>query len=469
MTKTSIPAPAWSWTGRTFGLCFALIGLAGPGLTAHGQISLTSAVDLALRNSERIKMAESDVDHARFALAQTKDVYIPNLVGSSSGLGYGYGFPLGPPTLFSVSSGSLVFSYSQKDYVRAAAAGLQAASLSLRDVRQSVAEDTVNTYLDLARTEQQRGAVLEERGFAERLQQIVKDRLDAGQDTAMEYTRARRTGVQLRLQTMQLDDDIASFRDHLSRLLGLTGTELHTLPESIPPLVVDSGSQSTPSSAADTPGVQAAFVSMHQKYEQAFGDARYLWRPQVSFGAQYSKESFYNNGYLAYYPYVTGENPVTGLGAGTLPAQSVAFAVNVTIPLFDQGRRDRARETMAEAVHSFHDARNIRDQELEGRLRLQHSTAELAARAELASLDRDMAQEQLDAILIQTRTSPTGPGPILTPKDEQNARIGERQRFVELLDAQYRLRQAEVNLLRQTNRLEDWLRGSLATTVTAVP
>ena len=325
----------------------------------------------------------------------------------------------------------------------------------------------MNTYLDLARTEQQRGAVLEERGFAERLQQIVKDRLDAGEDTAMEYTRARRTGVQLRLQTLQLDDDIASFRDHLSRLLGLTGTEVHTLPDSIPPLVLDSGSQLTPSSAADTPGVQAAFVSMHQKYEQAFGDARYLWRPQVSFGAQYSKESFYNNGYLAYYPYVTGENPLNGLGAGSLPAQSVAFAVNVTIPLFDQGRRDRARETMAEAVHSLHDARNIRDQELEGRLRLQHSTAELAARAELASLDRDIAQEQLEAILVQTQSP--GAGPLMTPKDEQNARIGERQRFVELLDAQYRLRQAEVNLLRQTNRLEDWLRGSLSPTVTPMP
>ncbi len=465
MTSTPLSFAVRKSVVRTLCLLFALAVVPYSG--AHGQISLTSAVDLALRNSERIKIAESDVDHARFALAQTKDVYIPNLIGSSSGLGYGYGFPLGPPTLFNISSGSLVFSYSQRDYVRAAAAGVQAANLALRDVRQSVTEDVVNTYLDLARTEQQRGAVVEERGFAERLQQIVKDRLDAGQDTAMEYTRARRAGVQLHLQTMQLDDDIATYRDHLERLLGLSGTVVHAIPDSIPPLVVDSGSQSTPIAAADTPGVQAAFVSMHQKYEQAFGDARYLWRPQVTFGAQYSKESFYNNGYLAYYPYVTGENPVTGRGAGSLAAQSAAFAVNVTIPIFDQSRRDRARETMTEAVHSLHDARNIRDQELEGRLRLQHSTAELAARAELAALDRDLAQEQLEAILVETKSP--GTGPLLTPKDEQNARIGERQRFVELLDAQYRLRQAEVNLLRQTNRLEDWLRDSFSSTVTAVP
>ena len=80
-----------------------------------------------------------------------------------------------------------------------------------------------------------------------------------------------------------------------------------------------------------------------------------------------------------------------------------------------------------------------------------------------------MAQEQLDAILIQTQNPPTGAGPILTPKDEQTARIAERQRFVELLDAQCRLRQAQVNLLRQTNRLEDWLRGSTTPSVTPVP
>ena len=116
MTLTFISVAARNRTTRRICLLFLLICL--PCLGAYGQISLTSAVDLALRNSERIKMAESDVDHARFALAQTKDVYIPNLIGSSSGLGYGYGFPLGPPTLFSVSSGSLVFSYSQKDYVR---------------------------------------------------------------------------------------------------------------------------------------------------------------------------------------------------------------------------------------------------------------------------------------------------------------------------------------------------------------
>jgi len=47
--------------------------------------------------------------------------------------------------------------------------------------------------------------------------------------------------------------------------------------------------------------------------------------------------------------------------------------------------------------------------------------------------------------------------PQLTPKDEQNARLQERARYVDLLNAQFDLQQAQVNLMRQTGRLDDWV------------
>jgi hypothetical protein len=56
----------------------------------------------------------------------------------------------------------------------------------------------------------------------------------------------------------------------------------------------------------------------------------------------------------------------------------------------------------------------------------------------------------------------------MTPKDEQNARIQERQRFLELLDADFQLRQTQINLLRQNGQLEDWLK-SAAQTQTIAP
>jgi outer membrane protein TolC len=413
---------------------------------AHAQISLTSAVDLALRSSPRVKMAQADVDKASAGVNAAKDVYYPSVASSSAAPGYSYGFPLGTPTIFSFTGSSLVFSYSQRDYIRAAQSGLAAGNLALKDVREQVAEDTVTTYLQLDRLQQQRAALAQEADFASRLQDIVKVRLDAGEDNEMEYTKVRRTGVQIRLQLLQLDDAMASYEDHLGRLTGLPGVPIATIPSSIPTIQTKPVADIT----ADTPAVQAAFASARQKLDQAFGDSRYTWRPQVTFGVQYSRFSTFNNQYVTYYPTVKNKQE-----------NAFGFGLSISIPLFDAEHRARARETMAEASHSQHEAEYGRDQALEGRLKLQHSTAELAARAELASLDKDMAQQQLDAILVQLKSNPSGSAPV-TPKDEQNARIQERQRYIDMIDAIYQLREAQISLLRQTGQLETWLQSVIS-------
>jgi len=444
-----IASPASSRTRLLLGLATLLFAAH----TAHAQVSFTAAVDLALRNSAKVKMAESDVDHARAGLAEARDVYIPTVVGSSAGLGYAYGFPLGTPTVFSFTASSLVFSYSQKDYIRSAQSGLIASNLALKDVREQVAEDTVTTYFKLDQAQEQRAALVQEAEYASRLETIVKSRLDAGEDNAMEYTKARKTSVQIRLQILQLDDSIASYQAHLGRLTGLSGISITTVPESIPeiaPTVGQPNQNASLGALPDTPGVQAAAAIAKQKLEQAFGDARYTWRPQISFGAQYSRFSTFNNQYVVYYPSIRG-----------LEENAVGFAVNISVPLFDAGHQAKAREAMADAVRAQHELDFDRDQQYEGRLKLAHGTAELAARAELASLDKDMAQEQLDVILLQMKSTPSGSTPV-TPKDEANARIQERQKFYDVIDATFQLRETQVSLLRQTGQLESWLKSVAA-------
>ena len=93
-----------------------LLKAAGAGLAmslcagASAQMSLTSAVDLALRNSPKVQAAQADVDKARAALAQTHDVYIPSIT-AEGGYGQGIGPPSGLPTVFSLSSQSLLFNF----------------------------------------------------------------------------------------------------------------------------------------------------------------------------------------------------------------------------------------------------------------------------------------------------------------------------------------------------------------------
>jgi outer membrane protein TolC len=427
-------------------------------MPAQAQISLTSAVGLAIKNSPKVKMAEADVDRAKAGLQESKDVYVPSIVAASSGAGYSYGFPLGTPTVFNVSAQSLVFSFSQRDYIRAATAGLSASNYSLQDAREQIAEDTVITYLTLERDQQQHTALAQELDYASRLANIVKERLDAGQDTAMEYTRARRTGVQIRLQMLQLEDAIVIDADHLSRLIGLPGTKIEADSASIPKLptdLLDSTQLHTSASIQSLPdsaGVEAAYANARSKREQAFGDSRYTFRPQLSFGAQYSRFSTYNNTYVLYYPHVDSPG---------LSDNAIGFAVNVSVPILDAARRARARASLAEAARAEHEADLDRDQYREGRLRIERSMEELKAHAELASLDRDLAQEQLDVVLLQLKSAPGSPGVTPTnPKDEQNARILERQRYFDMLEAEFQVRQATVHLLRQTGGLVRWLAGS---------
>jgi outer membrane protein TolC len=426
--------------------CFAVASVATP---ARSQISFTTAVDLALKNSPRVKMAEADVARARASLEEAKDVYIPTIGAASSAGGYSYGFPLGTPTVFQLSAQSLVFSFSQRDYLRSASSGLKAAMLTLRDVRDQVAEDAALTYLSLDRAQQQRAALAQEAAHASRLVNIVNDRLEGGQDTAMELTKARRTSVQIRLQSLQTDDEVASFADHLANLIGLPGTPIAVVSDSIPALPSNS---STPSSS-DTAGVQAAFASARSKREQAFGDARYTLRPQISLGAQYSRFSTYNNNYVQYYPGIQNQPNAFG------------FEFAISVPLLDMGRRAKARQSAAEAIHLEQEAAYDRDQISEGRLKLQHSSVELAARADLASLDRDIAQQQLEVILVQA-ASGSSSAPLVTPKDEESARIQERQRYVEMLDADFQLRESKIQLLRQTGELDDWLNSAAAASLT---
>ena len=51
----------------------------------------------------------------------------------------------------------------------------------------------------------------------------------------------------------------------------------------------------------------------------------------------------------------------------------------------------------------------------------------------------------------------------MTPKDEQNQRIAERDKYLNVLDTAFQLQQAEISLLRQTGHLEEWLHQSAAT------
>jgi outer membrane protein TolC len=401
---------------------------------SFAQISFTSAIDLALQNSPRIKIAQDNLNRALATLAETKDAFIPS-VTVGSGAGVSTGISLTVPTIFTISAQSLAFNYSQRDFIRAAKIGLESSRMALTDANEQVEEDTAIAYISLDSALRRQTAIAEEYGFALKLVSIVQDRMNEGMEADLELKKSRRTTVQIRLQKLQLEDEIASLRQHLGQLTGLPSDQVVTLPESIPsiPLLASSGP-----SYPDTPAVLSAEANARAKQQWAFGYSRYTLKPQIAFEAQYGRISPINN--VSQYYNLHGNYNTASIG------------VQIQLPFLDAGHNAKAREALADAQHAAHEVSYLRDQQSENRLKLQHSIAELAAKAELAELAQGIAQDQLDAILLKSAVPP------MTPKDEENARIQERQAFIDVLDARLRLCESRISFLRETGELEGWLR-----------
>ena len=197
-----------------------------------------------------------------------------------------------------------------------------------------------------------------------------------------------------------------------------------------------------------TAGIRGSFASAEAKRMQARGDAKFLYRPDVRLVVQYQRYATFTNAFQN----LKSQYPNIG-------ADDYVFGVQVNIPLFDKFRQAKARETIADATHSEHDAENARAVSLESQNKIARSIRELQARMDVATLDQKLSQQQLDAMLLELSRPPLPGRPPLTPKDEANSRIAERERHLTLVDTTFQLRQLEINLLRQTGGLDDWLRN----------
>jgi outer membrane protein TolC len=429
----------WSRSNPAAETVWAL--LAGCLLTpavAHGQISLYTAVDLARRNSPSVHLAQADVARATAALAEQRDAYKPGLTLGSS-IGYSYGFPVGQPSIYNVQAQSLVVSFSQPDYIRAARAAARSAAFSLQDALDQVTLDTAMDYVELDTFNRQLSALGEQKQYAERLDSIEQERVAAGVESRMNATRAELNAAQADLKRLDLEAQAALVRERLAHLTGLTPRDIVPQSETIPgdPALTAASSQH------DSVSVDAALESAASKHSIARGDAHQNYRPVISLGVNYSRYAKFNN-YAEYYLRFQHNNFDAGL--------------EVQIPLFDSSKRARAQESIADARRADAQVVQARDSLQEQVVQLSGTIPELRAQQRVARLQNELAQEQLESVLTQLQNSVSAPGaPALSPADEMQARIAERERYVDFLGSALELTKAELNLLRATGGIEDWV------------
>lgn len=433
---------------RELGVPVLVLMIAGACGAASAQVSLKTVVDLARRNSTAVRMAQADVDKARAILSESKDVAIPS-VQLSTGLPVfpEVGFTGTPPSLWSATVQSVLFSVPQKRYIDAAKLGLEAATEKLKDASEQVALDASTAYIEFDTVNRDLEVAHAQQEFAERLTAIVQERAEAGVDPMSELLEARLRAAEVKLRREHLEARAASLAKQLAVLTGLPLGSILPDHASIPEIPAVHGEDQPPSLAA----VNAAQLMARSKQKAAQGDRENNYLPQLSFGAQYYRGTNLLNSEGQYF------------ATHTLPANNFFSGISISVPLFDMEHRAKAKESAADALRATVEAEDAQKQNDVQIAMLNGSLRELDTLAEIAGLKQQIAAERLKTVATELTVgngagnAPGAPAQ-LTPKAEQLAHIDERQKYQDALDAALELAKARLGLLRALGHMEDWLR-----------
>jgi outer membrane protein TolC len=404
-------------------------------------------VELAQKNSATVRLAQADLQKATAQLAETHDAFIPSL-------SFGSGLPAFPevgftgslPTIWDSAVQSLVFSMPQIQYIHAARAGVQAALFGLQDAREQAALDASTAYIELDTVNRELEAARQQEQDAARLVEIEQQRAEAGVDPLSTLLQAQLTAAQLKLGRLHLETRVATLAAQLATLTGLPVGSITPDHASIPEIPAVTGDRKP----GLTPGVESAQELALSRERQVQGDKEHLWLlPEIGFGLLYNRNTTLLNNVSSYF-------------RGQLPANNFSTGFSIKVPIFDPGLHAKLRASAADALRARVEAEQAQQQNDVQIAQLSANLRELDTQAEIASLKQQIAGEQLKSVEAQLELgNGTGNGagatPQLSPTTEQQARIDERQNYVDSLDAGLLLSKARLNLLRALGHMQDWL------------
>ena len=403
-------------------------------------LAFRTAIELALKNSATTGLARADLQRAQSTVTQTRDVYLPQMV-LGSGLGASYGFPLSlegaAPSIFNLNFQGALLNGAQRSYINAARSDVAATAAQNADRRNDVVMETALAYIQLDLLESSLEIQRQQEQSAAKFQDIVNQRVQAGLDSQVEITRAKLAGARTRLDIAQTQAAADQLRLRLSQLTGLPANSIQTATETIPAMPAPPPDAELPAAVNNNPTVKAAEAAAEAKQFRAQAEHRQLY-PAVDYVGQYAVLARFNN-YDQFFQKFQRHNVTAGIA--------------IRFPFFNPVQRAAAEVAKADAVKSRKEAQNVRDQVSTETLKLQRSVQQLSAAREVAQLEHQLAQSDIETTHAKIESG----GASL--KDEENARVVEHERYTAYLTADFELDRAQVQLIRQTGGLEDWALG----------
>jgi outer membrane protein TolC len=428
-------------------LAAAGLALAMPAMCA-AQISLRTVVDLAQQKSAQVREAQADLQRAKAQESQSVDAFVPSI-------SFGSGLPAFPeigytgslPSIWDSTAQSMVFSMQQIRYIQSARRGIKAAQAALDDAKEQAALDASTVYIELDTVDSELAAAREQEQDAAKLVEIEQQRNDAGVDPLSDLLLAKLTAAQLKLGRLHLETRVATLSEQLAVVTGLpvgSITPDHASIPEIPAVTADERPKTLP-------GIEAAEMQAQAKILVAKGDRERTWLlPEVGFGLLYNRNTTLLN------------NISRDFFSGKLPPNNFSSGFSIKVPIFDAGLHAKSRESAAEALRAKVEAEQAEQQNDVQIATLTSSLRELDAEAEVATLKRQIANEQLKAVMTELEVgngagNAPGAPPQLTPSARERARIDERQKYEDAMDAGLDLSKARLELMRALGHMQDWL------------
>lgn len=425
-----------------------------------GPVTLKRVVELALAHATAGSIARADELRAAAGYREARDNYVPQLT-AGAGLGPpSYGFPLAlegqAPSLFNINMQSSVLNFSLRDSIRAAQADTQVASLKDKDQRNQIIQDATLTYAELAKWEQRLVHLQQTEEEANKMEAAVAERVKEGVDRELDGTRARLSVARVHQRVVEAQGSADVLREHLSKLTGLAAAGIQTDSAALPEFPALPSEPSTQTATTDAnPAVKASVEHARAQYLRAEAEHRALW-PSFDFAAQYALLSKFNN-FQDYY--IPEKECTTSLGTFLCPnggfrQNNATIGVSIRVPIFNASQRARAQGADADALKATKQAEAVHNQVSEETLRLQRAVAQMQAAHDVAELEYEIAEKNLEAAPARMDQGTA------TIHDLDDARTQASERFIALQDVNFELERAEVGLLRNTGDLEKWVLGT---------
>jgi outer membrane protein TolC len=401
-------------------------------------IPFRRAIDLALRHSGTMAIASADQQRAHANYLELRNMYLPQ-VTAGSGLGYSFGYPMSiegsAPTIFNVDTRQYVINPSHRAFMKAAKVDWNATALNNQDKRNQVILETASAYTELDKMTSSLHVQQQQEQAALRMEQITSERVQAGVDAEVALTRAKLATARVRMRMAQTQGASDVLRMRLAQLTGLPAEAIETVTESIPRLPAVSQEDDLSRKAADaSPAVQFAAETARAKGLRAEGEHKSLW-PQVDLAGSYGMFARFNN-FEDFFKKFQRHNASIGLA--------------IRFPLLNFAGRAHAKAADAEAIRAKKEAEGVRQQVSSETLRLQRAVKQLAAAREVARLEHLLARSDVDAVNARVQAGTA------SLRDQEEARVGEAERYAQFLDADFELSKAQMQLLTMTGDIEGW-------------